>query len=49
MIALRIRPVAGGLPSPRIVPPEGAMIAGRFIAGNVICSCRSYLTILDRC
>lgn len=36
MIALRIRPVAGGLPSPRIVPPEGTMIAGRFIAGNVI-------------
>jgi cytochrome P450 len=33
--ALRIRPVAAA-GQPRETPPEGAMIAGRYIAGNVI-------------
>jgi hypothetical protein len=32
--ALRIRPVAAA-GQPRETPPEGAMIAGRYIAGNV--------------
>jgi hypothetical protein len=51
-IALRIRPVAGGLPSPRITPPEGTMIAGRFITGNVSYSSNfadPHLTSQDNC
>ena len=34
MQALRIRPVAAVNP-PRLTPPEGMTIAGRYIAGNV--------------
>jgi hypothetical protein len=40
MAALRLRPVAGGLPSPRIIPAEGMMVGDHFIAGNV---CRAYV------
>lgn len=39
---LRIYPPAGGAHLPRIVPPEGKIIAGTWIPGRVSLSCPSF-------